>query len=324
VTVVSIIPEVLLDTSVTEGEAYKMIPLWSLDMLMRVFFFSLGSALYFGLSWFFTIPEPEELLNAGNFDAVLGANNRPKGSDEDEDNTAGVSLINQPSAASENFSDSNISDKLRVRMKASVDSEKGDPLSTLTPPKKNHPGNFQVKDIHSWAKGTDIVTNEQRKAWRVAMLMFVSLLVHNFPEGLAVAASALESQKLGITVTIGIMIHNIPEGIAIAIPCLAARPNQPMLSFALASFSGLAEPMGAFVALLFLRNVEKGADGEKTEPPIFNLENILAFVAGVMIMVALWELFPEAKRHTATTKKYFWQGTVCGAVIMIMTELYLP
>ena len=320
-TVVSIIPEVLLDTSVKEGEAYKMIPFWSLEMMMRVFFFSLGSALYFGLSWFFTVPEPEELLHADNFDAVLGVNNFPKGSDcDDDDDITGVSLIDEKS--SENFPDDNVSEKLRARMKTSVDAEKCDP--TLTPMKKNNTGHFQVKNIRSWAKGTDIVTNEQRKAWRVAMLMFVSLLVHNFPEGLAVAASALESQKLGITVTIGIMIHNIPEGIAIAIPCLAARPNQPMLSFALASFSGLAEPMGAFVALLFLRNVEKGVDGEKTEPPIFNLENILAFVAGVMIMVALWELFPEAKRHTTTTKKYFWHGTICGAVIMIMTELYLP
>jgi zinc transporter, ZIP family len=45
--------------------------------------------------------------------------------------------------------------------------------------------------------------------FRVAMMLFISLLVHNFPEGLAVAASSLENAKLGIKVTIGIIIHNV-------------------------------------------------------------------------------------------------------------------
>ena len=124
----------------------------------------------------------------------------------------------------------------------------------------------------------------------------------------------------GVTVTVGIMIHNIPEGIAIAIPCLAARPDQPWLSFILASISGLAEPMGAFVALLFLRDVKDNQD----KPEILNLENILSFVAGIMVMVSFRELFPEAKRHAIKTKKYFWYGTISGIVVMVLTELYLP
>ncbi len=127
------------------------------------------------------------------------------------------------------------------------------------------------------------------------------------------------------------MIHNIPEGIAIAIPCLAARPDQPWLSFILASISGLAEPAGAFVALLFLKDVDKknensndGTRSEEEESMFMCLENILSFVAGIMVMVALWELFPEAKRHASQTKKYFWYGTVLGVIVMVLTEVYLP
>jgi ZIP family zinc transporter len=116
------------------------------------------------------------------------------------------------------------------------------------------------------------------------------------------------------------MIHNIPEGIAIAIPCLAARPDQPWLSFLLASVSGLAEPAGAFVALLFLQDVK----GDMNKSEVLNLENILSFVAGIMIMVALWELFPEARRQATTTRKYFWYGTILGIVVMVLTEIYLP
>lgn len=132
---------------------------------------------------------------------------------------------------------------------------------------------------------------------------------------LAVAASALESTKLGVTVCIGIFIHNIPEGIAISIPCLAARPDYPLLSFGLASLSGLAEPLGAFVAMLCL----KGVEGRSTA--IFSMKNVLAFVAGIMVTVALYELFPEARRHTSQGYNAFVSGAILGVVIMVVTEL---
>ena len=141
------------------------------------------------------------------------------------------------------------------------------------------------------------------------------------------AASALESDQLGMTVTIGIMIHNIPEGIAIAIPCLKARPDSPWLSFILASVSGLAEPAGAFVSLVFLRGVEKrqtggGELGENEEIGGEGvLENVLAFVAGIMITVSFLELFPEAKRHAEKSGyKAYYGGLVTGCLVMIATE----
>ena len=184
--------------------------------------------------------------------------------------------------------------------------------TTLQQESATTPTTFKHSSLRRWSSGADLENPEQRRAWRVAMLLFVSLLLHNFPEGLAVAASAMESTHLGIAVTLGIMIHNIPEGIAIAIPCLAARPDSPWLAFLLASGSGLAEPLGAFVALLCLRHLDS-----------LPLENVLAFVAGIMIMVALCELFPEASRHTKQGKGCFVAGTLCGIVVMAATELYL-
>jgi len=191
-------------------------------------------------------------------------------------------------------------------------------IPTRPPRDSSKEKHLPFTNFSTWSTGGDLKSKEQRKAWRVAMLLFVSLLVHNFPEGLAVAASALESPSLGITVTIGIMIHNIPEGIAIAVPCLAARPDQPLLAFVLASVSGLAEPAGAFVALIFLRGMENESGA------IISLENVLAFVAGIMVTVALLELFPEASRNAIETKKYYWYGTVTGVVVMTLTELCVP
>ena len=122
------------------------------------------------------------------------------------------------------------------------------------------------------------------------------------------------------------MIHNIPEGIAIAIPCLKARPDSPCLSFILASVSGLAEPAGAFVSLFFLRGVEKrqvekgGAEGGQIGGE-GSLENVLAFVAGIMITVSFLELFPEAQRHAdKSDMKAYYSGLFVGFIVMIATE----
>ncbi len=39
-----------------------------------------------------------------------------------------------------------------------------------------------------------------------------SIAIHNFPEGIATFASALEDPTLGIAIAVAIAIHNIPEG----------------------------------------------------------------------------------------------------------------
>lgn len=137
---------------------------------------------------------------------------------------------------------------------------------------------------------------------------------------MAVVASTVESRQLGITVAIGILIHNIPEGIAIAVPCIAARPDAPWLAFWLASGSGLAEPLGALVALSILRTGK------------LPMENVLACVAGIMCTVSIVELYPEACRHlpaegNGSNKKSYRSlvsGTLVGMSIMIATEWYLP
>jgi ZIP family zinc transporter len=179
---------------------------------------------------------------------------------------------------------------------------------------------FEGGSLRWWyrfSSGSDLTSKEARRSWRVAVLLFVSLLAHNFPEGFAVAATSVHSPKLGVTTAIAIAFHNIPEGIAIAVPCLAARPDAPWLAFGLASLSGLAEPLGAAVALLVLRG---GASGTTAA---LDIDSVLSFVAGVMVTVALNELFPEARRHSADGKGPLWLGTLAGAVVMLVSDAIL-
>ena len=53
---------------------------------------------------------------------------------------------------------------------------------------------------------------EQEYRWRLAVVLMASLTAHNFPEGFAVAISALQSDRLGLVVMFAIAMHNVPEG----------------------------------------------------------------------------------------------------------------
>jgi ZIP family zinc transporter len=124
---------------------------------------------------------------------------------------------------------------------------------------------------------------------------------------------------------LAIALHNIPEGVAIAIPCIAARPDAPWLAFFLASASGLAEPLGAGIAIWILdgRTSVSTTDHGILLGMILNMKNVLAFVAGIMIMVAVMELFPEAKRHMKQDRWPGIAGTFLGIIIMLASDAYL-
>ncbi len=93
--------------------------------------------------------------------------------------------------------------------------------------------------------------NNFHKLYRVGLLTALALAIHNFPEGLAVFASALTDIKLGIPIAIAIAIHNIPEGIAVSVPIYYATGNRKK-AFMYSFLSGLAEPLGALIGYLIL------------------------------------------------------------------------
>lgn len=137
----------------------------------------------------------------------------------------------------------------------------------------------------------------------------ITIAIHNFPEGIATFMSALSSLEVAIPITIAIAIHNIPEGIAVAVPIYHATGNRKK-AFWLSFASGLAEPIGALIAFLFLM------------PFWSNTLNafVLSAIAGVMIFISLDELLPTAekfgKHHLSIT------GLVAGMLIMALS-LYL-
>jgi len=146
----------------------------------------------------------------------------------------------------------------------------------------------------------------QQRRYRLVAVLMVALTAHNFPEGFAVAISAMSSDRLGMTVMFAIAAHNVPEGISIALPVLAATGNR-WKALGMATLSGMAEPLGAVTALVVVHLM----GGDMRED---SLENLLCVVGGVMCAVAIKELLPEAFRQNRP--KAVALGFTTGCLVM--------
>ena len=156
-----------------------------------------------------------------------------------------------------------------------------------------------------------ILINKQKKntssLYKLGILNMLALMIHNFPEGIATFLSAYQNMELGIKLGIAIMLHNIPEGIAIAIPVYYSTKNKKK-ALKKAFLSGLAEPLGALLAFLFLKNfVTKNF-----------LSVILLLVAGIMITISIEEMYPEVIKYKE--KRLFYLGIGIGTILVLINH----
>lgn len=122
------------------------------------------------------------------------------------------------------------------------------------------------------------------KMLRNGTLIAIGISLHNLPEGIAVASGYFYAPEIGLIITIGIALHNIPEGIAIALPIRISGASR-WAAFRIALLSGLIEPVGAVIAVVFLT----------TLPELTPFA--LSFAAGVMVFITMDELIPIAHEH---------------------------
>lgn len=146
--------------------------------------------------------------------------------------------------------------------------------------------------------------------YRVGFVSMIAIMLHNFPEGIATFVSGYQSTTLGIYIAIAIALHNIPEGISIAMPIYYST-NSKSKAFKYTFLSGIAEPIGALLAFLFLK-------------PFINdiiLAVIFANVAGIMIYIAFQELIPEARAYGYTRVYIF--SLILGICIIPLSHIFL-
>ncbi|MBN1772628.1 MAG: zinc transporter ZupT [Deltaproteobacteria bacterium] len=148
----------------------------------------------------------------------------------------------------------------------------------------------------------------EKRLLRMGMFSALAIGIHNFPEGLATFAAALNDPAIGISIAVAIAIHNIPEGIAVSVPIYYATGSRKK-AFWLSFLSGLSEPLGALIGFLILRAF--------FTPLVFGL--VFAGVGGIMVFISLDELFPTAREYGQGHLAIY--GLVAGMAVMAVSLL---
>ena len=197
VSVMSISAECLEDPSLPKGSPFRFMSPWSMEFLQRVLAFVTGGVLYFALSCL-AFPEADEILGL------------PKDQQQEQQQPKGDNEMLGLLVVKDQRSDSPRKNSGNIRSRKRFDAETPAPPTTTTtttlaedveqdhnntadpaslPPPTTTTTEKAATTISKkvswarWIRGADLGKDEKR-AWRVAMLLFVSLMFHNFPEGL--------------------------------------------------------------------------------------------------------------------------------------------
>jgi len=147
-----------------------------------------------------------------------------------------------------------------------------------------------------------------RKLYHTGALLAVGITIHNLPEGIAVGAGYSHTPQFGMFIALAILLHNIPEGIATALPLYHGGLSRGK-ALLTALLSGLAEPIGAVAAAVFLIPFRQLAPAA------------LAFAGGVMMFITLDELIPTAREYGH--QHYTAAGIILGALfVLLLIELF--
>lgn len=120
------------------------------------------------------------------------------------------------------------------------------------------------------------------KDMKSGYLIFISILLHNLPEGLAIGSSFMSAESLGMTLAIVIGLHNIPEGLAMALGLVGTKMKiSKIILFTI--IAGVPMGIGSFLGAYF--------------GGIFSslIGVFLATAAGTMMYVVLEEIFPKSR-----------------------------
>lgn len=149
-----------------------------------------------------------------------------------------------------------------------------------------------------------------RKLLSTGFIVTLGIIIHNFPEGIAVFLGSISDLRLGILLTLAIAIHNIPEGIAVAAPIYHATLNKSR-AIKYSFISGMAEPMGAIFAYFILR-------------PYLNnniISYVFAAVSGIMVYISLDELLPACFKDNQGHQAII--GIIIGMMISFCSMIFM-
>jgi ZIP family zinc transporter len=153
---------------------------------------------------------------------------------------------------------------------------------------------------------------KDRHLFNSGIIIAIGMSIHNFPEGIVVAAGFGHAAELGLLVALMICFHNIPEGIATVSPLIKAGVPK-WRAVGLATLGGLMEPVGALFGAIIISFVGMDIIGWS-----------LGFAAGVMTYVTIDELIPVAHEFCTLDQKHMVSsGLLIGMIFAMLLGLVL-
>ncbi len=113
-----------------------------------------------------------------------------------------------------------------------------------------------------------------------ALLVTLSIALHNVPEGTVTIAAASISLHAGLITALAIGLHNIPEGMAVSTAVLAMGGSRRR-ALAFTGVSVVGEVAGAAIMLVA---------GSTLSPA--GAAHVMSFVAGIMVSLCVTQLIP--------------------------------
>ena len=183
VSVASILPEAFKDGRPSAEHEY--IQFGTPEFVQRCIAFSVGSALYVLISRF-AFPDPEDILELEATEVGQESNRSSNKNDKcSVANSKPDTLVARRITRSPCTSPINAyrREALDIPLPLHHSHALGPPLNDDSESKIRVTSDQTASSCFTkFTRGSDLQTMEARRAWRVAMLLFVSLAVHNFPE----------------------------------------------------------------------------------------------------------------------------------------------
>ena len=145
----------------------------------------------------------------------------------------------------------------------------------------------------------------------VGIMSAIAIALHNIPEGIITYIGYVDNPVIGLTLAIGIATHNIPEGLSVALPVFYATKNRGK-AFVWSLVSGLAEPLGAFLCMLFLQRWVNNY--------IFGF--LFGVTGGIMTHISIYELIPTGVSFDCE-KNYTTTAMLCGIAFILISLILI-
>lgn len=145
--------------------------------------------------------------------------------------------------------------------------------------------------------------------YKTGILSMIGIMIHNIPEGIVTYILSTVDMKLGLIFAIAIILHNIPEGISISVPIYYSKKSKKK-AFLYTMISGLSEPLGALLSMIFLYKYISN----------FLIAILFSLIAGLMSYISIFELMKTSYKYEKN-KIYILYGSLFILIVEILLKI---